>query len=230
MGYAADRRGAAPCYGSFLPFHSILRYRRAAPGSSPGAQIPPLLAVDRDALGLALRSFGLGHGDRQHAVLEACLHLVLLDLGAERDAPLEMAIEALAELTILVLALRALLAAQGQDIIVEAGQLGGHTDFLVGLRDLHVRPAPARAARSQAWKSSRAETLEAAEHIVEQPIDLAMQGHERVAVAIKGRRLVFRPAPGNEIFHVHGNLLLKSSFPCSATVAIRRGSHVSARY
>src|SRR5687767_7245893 len=78
-----------------------------------------LLAVDRDALGPALRAFGLRHGDRQHPVLEACLHLVLLDLGAERDAALELAIEALAELAPLVFGFRALLAAQGEDVIVQ---------------------------------------------------------------------------------------------------------------
>src|SRR5687768_18045088 len=50
-----------------------------------------LLGVDRDALGLALRALGLRQGDGQHAVLEACIDLAVLDLGAECDAPLELA-------------------------------------------------------------------------------------------------------------------------------------------
>jgi hypothetical protein len=49
-------------------------------------------------------------------------------------------------------------------------------------------------------------------HIVAQPIDLAMEGHEGIGIAIDRWRFVLRAVPGNEIFHIHRNLLLNPPF------------------
>jgi hypothetical protein len=46
-------------------------------------------ALDRDALHLRLRLRAFGKHDVQHAILEARVDLVLLDLDSERDAALE---------------------------------------------------------------------------------------------------------------------------------------------
>jgi hypothetical protein len=62
-----------------------------------------VLAVDCNALDLRLRLRGLRQRHRQDAVLERGLNLVLLDLVPEGNLPLEAAIEALTELTLLVL-------------------------------------------------------------------------------------------------------------------------------
>jgi hypothetical protein len=62
-------------------------------------------AVDGNSLGLCLCALGLRQGDGEHAVLEIGADLVVLDLVAERDAALEAAVEALRELTLLVLGL-----------------------------------------------------------------------------------------------------------------------------
>src|SRR5690242_7350134 len=91
-------------------------------------------AVDRDSLDLGLRVGALRQRDGQHAVLERSGDLILLDLVAERDAPLEAAIETLREMAVLVGRLGALLAAQSERVVieqhfyvllVEAGDLGG---------------------------------------------------------------------------------------------------------
>src|ERR1700716_150148 len=89
---------------------------RAHPDVDPA---PSVLAVDCNADDLRLRLRGLRQRHRQDAVLERGLDLVLLDLVAKGNLPLEAAIEALAELTLLVLDLRFLLASDGQNAIGE---------------------------------------------------------------------------------------------------------------
>ena len=79
--YVDRRRGACDC-SSFFPLHSILRQPKDAPGAHARRCMVLLFPVDDDALGLALRAFRLGHGDRQHAILEARLDLCLVDFGA----------------------------------------------------------------------------------------------------------------------------------------------------
>ena len=61
------------------PFHPPSP--KEAPGAHARRGMVLLFPVDSDALGLALRPLGLGHGDRQHAILEARLNLVPVDFG-----------------------------------------------------------------------------------------------------------------------------------------------------
>ena len=106
MGDSADRRTiACECCSFLLPLHPILRPRRTAPGAHARRCKVLLFSVDGDA-----RALRFGHSDRQHAVLEVRLHLVVIDLSAQRDTTLEPAVEALAELRVLALGLRALLS------------------------------------------------------------------------------------------------------------------------
>src|SRR5208337_675563 len=74
---------------------------------------------DRNGLGLLYRRRGFRQGDRQHAFLEGRRHLVLVHRMADRDAAFETAIEALAELTLLVFRLALLFAAQDQDAVLD---------------------------------------------------------------------------------------------------------------
>lgn len=65
----------------------------------PDDGLPPsrrdLSVFDRNAFHLGLCFRALGEHDVQHTVLEPRLDLVFLDLDPDRDAPLEVAIEAL---------------------------------------------------------------------------------------------------------------------------------------
>src|SRR5829696_7830020 len=101
--------------------------------------------VDGDALRCVLRGRRFRDGDGEHAVLERCLGLLLLDLDGQRDAALEAAVVALAEAPALVLALGFLLAADREDVVLDvlllhAGELRRDAELVVGRVHLEARP------------------------------------------------------------------------------------------
>jgi hypothetical protein len=77
-------------------------------------------AGDLDALNLGLLDLGLGHGDREHAVLQRGPHLLGLGVLGEAEAPHELAAAALhaVPLVALVLLLPAALPADEQHVAV----------------------------------------------------------------------------------------------------------------
>src|SRR5690606_14703773 len=180
---------------------------RASGGSS---------APDLDALHLRLSLLALGQGHGQNTVPEAGIDLVLLDLVAERNAPLEAAIDALGELPVLVLGLGALLSPERQHAVIERDldilfldtrNLGCYGDLLVVIGNLDARPAATECGKTAKSRQARAK---APESVVEQPVHLAMQRKERIAIALaeNSRGLVAGvAAPWNQITHIHLSLL-----------------------
>src|SRR4051812_42814709 len=163
------------------------------------------LAADGDALGLVLGLGGLRQGYGEHAVAERRLRLVLLDRKRQRDHPLEAAIVALAEAALLVLRLRPLLAPDGQDVVVhehldilliQAGQFGRDTHILVGLDHLDARPS--RHTPEQGRRIA-----EVVEHVIEEPVHLAVEGQE-------GADLLTAPAGDGRLFATPGDQITKS--------------------
>src|SRR5918998_1219849 len=162
------------------------RHPRAA-GAGPGAGTSP---ADRDALHPALRLRAPGHGDGEHPVAEGGRHLVRVDIRAKLQGALEPAVPALAVHGVAALAL--LLAAEGQDAVVqrdlevlllEARQLGDDLHLLLGLADLHVRPGRRPAERGCCGAGAAEEAEEAVEH----PVHLALQREEGVCVDVPAR-------------------------------------------
>ncbi|RLN24647.1 hypothetical protein C2845_PM07G03440 [Panicum miliaceum] len=94
------------------------------------------LTGDLDGLHLRLLDLWLGHGDREHAVLQAGLHLVRLGVLRQAEPAEELAAAALdaVPLVVLVLLLPAALAADDQDVaflhldldllLLDAGEVG----------------------------------------------------------------------------------------------------------
>ena len=84
----------------------------------PGTRV--CLTADLDGLHLRLLDLGLGHGDREHAVLQPGLHLVRLGVLRQAEPAEELAAAALdaVPLVVLVLLLLTALAADDQDVAV----------------------------------------------------------------------------------------------------------------
>ena len=119
------------------------------------------LTGDLDGLHLRLLDLGLGHGDREHAVLQPGLHLVRLGVLRQAEPAEELAAAALDAVPLVVLVLLpAALAADHQDVAV----LHLHLDLLlldageVGLEDVRLGgllPVDARAGEGSGVAARR---------------------------------------------------------------------------
>src|SRR5690348_5660924 len=133
--------------------------------------------VDCDPLDLTLCLRVLADGQAQHTVLELCVDLLGINIGAKLERALELALPALAINRTVVFGF--LFALERQQAIMEghldvfllhAGQFGDELDLIIRLADLDMRPPATRPARSAGhWH------LEVTEEVVEHAIHLATE-------------------------------------------------------
>src|SRR4029077_18793953 len=107
--------------------------------------------VDCDALDLTLSLRALADGQAQHTVLELCVDLLGINIGAKLERALELALPALAINRTVVFGF--LFALERQQAIMEghldvfllhAGQFGDELDLIIRLADLDMRPPATR--------------------------------------------------------------------------------------
>src|ERR1700704_2974845 len=130
------------------------------------------LGVDCDAADIGPGFAGFGHAYRQHAVLERCRRLVLLDT-VKRYPPFEAAVISLAEAPVPVFGFRFLFAGDQQHAIrdfqadvlfLQARQFGRDANVRLRLVDVNVRPVEAFAGA----EASERRQIKPAKDVVEQ--------------------------------------------------------------
>ena len=152
------------------------------------------------------------HG--QYAVLERRRNLVAQHFDVERNTTLEGAIGALGirVAPLLLFLLELFFTPDRQDVVgqrhldvllVETGQLGGDDDLVILLADVD----PRRDESSGPLETSQQRHIEATPEILEQPIHLPLERHQRVLDPTSARH-VPTPTPRNQFTHVQHLLLL----------------------